>query len=139
MFLAFGDSLHASITEVSSGSWTISISDSSTSENYTTTVSYTSSHTSAEWIEEDPSFAKRSPRVPFDNFTMATFSNAATSIGATNYTIETSSSQPITMTDSTNQPVATPSILGRPTAKGFRCQTGLILNYRSTLGSRTQD
>jgi hypothetical protein len=51
-----GDRMHASISEVLalSNLWKISIRDLTRHESYSTTVPYTSTHDTAEWIEETP-------------------------------------------------------------------------------------
>jgi hypothetical protein len=49
-----GDSMSASVTKGSGGSWTISISDGTTGRSFTTTQTYSGPQTSAEWIEEAP-------------------------------------------------------------------------------------
>ena len=51
-----GDHMHASIAEVvpNSNVWTITINDLSDGQSYTTTVPYSSTHATAEWIQETP-------------------------------------------------------------------------------------
>jgi hypothetical protein len=51
-----GNRMHASIAEVvpNSNLWTITIKDLSNGQSYTMTVPYSSSHLTAEWIEETP-------------------------------------------------------------------------------------
>ena len=51
-----GDHMHASISEVvpDSNLWTITISDVTRGESFSTTVPYISTHATAEWIEETP-------------------------------------------------------------------------------------
>ncbi|MGH9072284.1 MAG: G1 family glutamic endopeptidase, partial [Acidimicrobiales bacterium] len=49
-----GDSLTVDITEVSSNSWQIVLDDTTQSESYTTTQTYTGPASSAEWIVEAP-------------------------------------------------------------------------------------
>jgi hypothetical protein len=51
-----GDQMHASIAEVVADSnlWKITIQDLTKNESYTTTVPYSSTHDTAEWIEETP-------------------------------------------------------------------------------------
>jgi peptidase A4-like protein len=51
-----GDRMSASIAEVvpDSDLWTISLKDLTRGESFSTTVPYTSTHLSAEWIEETP-------------------------------------------------------------------------------------
>jgi hypothetical protein len=54
--VAPGDHIQASISEVVPNSelWTITLRDASNGESFSTTVPYSSSHTTAEWIDESP-------------------------------------------------------------------------------------
>jgi len=54
--VAPGDHMHASIAEVVANSnvWNITITDLTRNESYSTTVPYSSTHATAEWIEETP-------------------------------------------------------------------------------------
>ena len=54
MTVAPGDAMTASITEVPTGQWTISITDATTGATFTTAQSYSGPGSSAEWIEEAP-------------------------------------------------------------------------------------
>jgi hypothetical protein len=51
-----GDHMHASLSEVvgDANVWNITIQDVTRNESFTTTVPYTSTHATAEWIEETP-------------------------------------------------------------------------------------
>jgi hypothetical protein len=51
-----GDTMSASIAEVVDDAdvWTITITDKTTGQSYTTTLPYSSTHDTAEWIEETP-------------------------------------------------------------------------------------
>lgn len=51
-----GDRVHASVSESSPGSelWTITFKDVTRNQSFTTTLPYSSTHSSAEWIEETP-------------------------------------------------------------------------------------
>jgi hypothetical protein len=51
-----GDVMHASIAEAVADSnvWTITINDTTDGQSYTTTVPYSSTHATAEWIQETP-------------------------------------------------------------------------------------
>jgi hypothetical protein len=51
-----GDRMHASLAELVAGSnvWTITLQDVTRNETFTQTVPYTSTHLTAEWIEETP-------------------------------------------------------------------------------------
>jgi Peptidase A4 family len=56
MTVAPGDHMHASLSEVvpDSNTWTITLQDVTRGETFTTTVPYSSTHATAEWIEETP-------------------------------------------------------------------------------------
>ena len=51
-----GDHMHADISEAVSGAnlWKITLQDVTKNQTFTTTVPYTSTHATAEWIEETP-------------------------------------------------------------------------------------
>lgn len=106
-----GDAMSASVTQISPGQWSISITDTANGESYTNTVAYASSNSSAEWIEEDPSFSFRR-QIPFDNFGTASFTNGSTLANGSTVNIAGSNAQPITMVNQSGQAIATPSALG---------------------------
>jgi len=56
MTVAPGDHMHASLAETVPGSnvWTITLQDVTRGESFTQTVPYSSTHATAEWIEETP-------------------------------------------------------------------------------------
>jgi hypothetical protein len=56
MTIAPGDHMHAAIAETLAGSnlWTITLQDVTRNETYTITIPYSSTHLTAEWIEETP-------------------------------------------------------------------------------------
>lgn len=110
MTVKAGDSVSAAVTEITKGTWRISVRDNTTQQTYTTTVSYTSSYASAEWIEEDPSYLNGA-LVPLDNFGSATFSNGSTTARTLILSIASSGAQPITLTDSGGKAIITPSVL----------------------------
>ena len=105
-----GDSISASLAQVSTGQWTISITDVTTNHNFTLNVSYTSMLSSAEWIEEDPSNLSNS-LIPFDNFGVVPFSGASTTVNGTSITLSGAKADSITMLNSTGQNIAVPSAI----------------------------
>jgi hypothetical protein len=109
--VAVGDTMSASLTQISAGQWTIHIVDTTNGESYTSTVTYASSNSSAEWIEEDPSFSSRR-LIPFDNFGTASFTGGSTVASGSTVNIAGSNAQPITMVNQADQPIATPSAIG---------------------------
>ncbi|HEY5152660.1 MAG TPA: G1 family glutamic endopeptidase, partial [Candidatus Saccharimonadales bacterium] len=106
-----GDSMTASIVEVSSGQWTISITDKTNGQSDTINIAYASSLSSAEWIEEDPSFSFRR-QIPFDNFQLASFTGSSTVANGVTISIAASTAQPVIMVNITGQAVAVPSVIG---------------------------
>jgi hypothetical protein len=112
MTVSRGDSMTASIVQTSSGQWTINITDNTDKESFTIAVAYASSLSSAEWIEEDPSFSFRQ-QIPFDNFHEAIFTAGSTIANGSTVNIAASTAQPVTMVNSSGQAtVAVPSAIG---------------------------
>jgi hypothetical protein len=66
-----GDHMSAKITKGSGSSWTITISDTSRDESFSTVQTYTGPQTSAEWIEEAPTVGGRI--APLANYGQTTF------------------------------------------------------------------
>jgi hypothetical protein len=111
MNVSAGDSMSANIAQTAANTWQISISDTTKGQNYSTVVTYVSSLSTAEWIEEDPSYANGS-QVPYANFNLVSFVSGTATRNGTSASVAGSSGQPITMvSSSTGQPVATPSVL----------------------------
>jgi hypothetical protein len=106
-----GDSMTASITKGSGNQWTITITDKTDNESYTNTVTYASTESSAEWIEEDPSYTE-TRQIPFDNFGTADFSAALTTMNGSSANLTTGSAAPITMVNQADQTIAVPSAIG---------------------------
>jgi Peptidase A4 family len=106
-----GDVMTASITEVSGVQWTISITDTTDGQSDTFSVSYASSLSSAEWIEEDPSFSF-GRQIPFDNFHEAFFTGGSATANGVSVTIAASTAQPVTMVNNSGQAIAVPSAIG---------------------------
>ncbi len=105
-----GDSITASISRQSTNQWAISLIDSTTNQNYETTVTYTSSLSSAEWIEEMPVVGNSF--IPLDNFGSVQFSAMSTIKDGAFLTPAQANAQPIIMVNSLNQVLAQPSALG---------------------------
>jgi hypothetical protein len=103
-----GDHMHASIAEAVSGSnvWNITLQDVTRNETFTTTVPYSSTHATAEWIEETPLIIGTDAGLaPLPNL-----SNTAFDTGTTNGTpVSLKSSEQIDLTDSNGSVIGTPS------------------------------
>lgn len=91
-----GDHVSVSIDQQAGGQWQIVIKDTTSGENYHTKVSYTSSMSSAEWIEEAPATGQYA-LVPLDNFGSVTFTGASTVENGQTRTIAQAGGQAITM------------------------------------------
>lgn len=115
MTVSQGDSMTASIVEISSGQWTITITDNTTAQSFTITVAYASSHSSAEWIEEDPSYSSRN-LIPFANFHLASFSGSSAVANDVTVNLSTSTAQPVIMVNQAGQPIAIPSVISGGTS-----------------------
>lgn len=77
--IAPGDHMHASVAEVvpNSNVWTITLTDVTRGETFTQTVPYSSTHMTAEWIEETPLLiGTNAGFAALPNLTNPAFSNA---------------------------------------------------------------
>lgn len=102
-----GDSITVSIGKQGDGQWQIAFKDNTTGQTYQTTVSYTSSLSSAEWVEEAPSTGRSV--LPLDNFGTVQFSGATTTENGKTETLSQAGAQAITMIDRYGNPIASPS------------------------------
>ena len=101
-----GDTVTVSISQQQPDQWQISFADTTNGQTFSTTVSYTSSLSSAEWIEEAPSDGYGT--VPLANFGSVSFTHASSNQG----TLSQSGAQPLAMADDQGQTLATPSAIG---------------------------
>ncbi len=105
-----GDSISASIVRQSTNQWIISLRDDTTGQNYQTTVTYASSLSSAEWIEEMP--VRGRSFIPLDNFGSVQFSALSTVRDGTELTPAQANAHFIVMDNYLGQALAQPSALG---------------------------
>lgn len=91
-----GDTISASITETSKDQWTLSLTNVTTGRTFSTVVSYSSSYSSAEWIQEDPSYPTGG-LVPLDNFGLIQFTNATSTMNGTTMSAAANGASPITL------------------------------------------
>ena len=106
-----GDSITASVTEIGGSLWRFSLTNNTSGQSYTATVSYASSLSSAEWIEEDPSYGNGN-LVPFDSFGEAYFTAASAVQDGSTVNITSSTAQPVIMVNNSGQYIAVPSVIG---------------------------
>ena len=108
MTVAPGDHMHASITEAvpNSNVWTITLKDVTRGESFSTTVPYSSTHATAEWIEETPlEIGTNAGFAALPNLT-----NPGFDLGATNgAAVKLSSSEQMDLIDSNNNVIGAPS------------------------------
>jgi len=105
-----GDTVSVTLTEQSAGSWLIEIKNVTTGRSYTTTIRYSSSKTSAEWIEEAPSIGRGI--APLDSFGTVKFSAASTVADGKTVTVKAAGAKAVTMTNGAGQALAVPSAIG---------------------------
>ncbi len=106
-----GDSITVNISEQSPNQWQIAFNNHTTRQTYQTTVQYTSSNSSAEWVEEAPS-SGRGGILPLDSFGTIQFSGGSTVKDGQTVSIAASGARAITMIGNNNQALAVPSALG---------------------------
>ncbi|GAC1329058.1 MAG: hypothetical protein NVSMB2_28210 [Chloroflexota bacterium] len=107
-----GDSISVSIAQQSApDQWRIAMTNNTTGQMFQVDEQYTSSLSSAEWIEEAPS-ALRGRQLPLDAFGTISFSAAAAVKDGQNVSIAGAGAQAITMVGRGGQTMATPSALG---------------------------
>ncbi len=106
-----GDSITASITETATNAWTITLTDVTQNETFTKDVSYTSSLSSAEWIEEDPSDINGS-LLPLDNFGSIDFTQTVTTANGSNDNLAQAEADSVTMVNASGIQEAVPSAPG---------------------------
>ena len=108
-----GDSITASLNESSPDVWDISITNNTTGHVYQTSVTYSSSHSSAEWIEEMPIGSTGSFQhfLPLDSFGSIAFSNTYAIKDGIRSTPSQLNAQPITMITGAGDSLASASSL----------------------------
>ena len=103
-----GDKMHASIAEVvpNANVWTITLQDVTQHESFSTTVPYTSTHATAEWIEETPLLIGTNaglaslPNLTNPNFDLGQVNGAA---------VKLNSSEAMELTDANGSVIGVPS------------------------------
>ena len=108
MTVAAGDHMHASIAELVPGSnaWTITLQDVTRGETFTQTISYSSTHLTAEWIEETPLLiGSNAGFAALPNLTSPVFDNATVNGRNANLSV----SDEIELIDSNNNVIGPPA------------------------------
>jgi hypothetical protein len=105
-----GDSVTVSITQKAAVAWTIAMKNNTTGQRYSTDVTYRSSNSSAEWVQEAPSVGRGT--IPLDNFGTLYFSGATAVRDGKTLDLNALAAQAITMINGARQPLAQPSTIG---------------------------
>src|SRR6266508_1642558 len=108
--VAAGDSVTVSITEQSSGLWLIAMTNNTTHSSYQRTVSYASSRSSAEWIQEAPSSGRGI--IPLDDFGSVRFTDGSAVRDGKTLGLSALGATPVAMINRSGQAIAQPSTLG---------------------------
>ena len=106
-----GDSVSVSIAQQGSGKWAINMANATSGQSYHATVSYKSSLSSAEWIEEMPSDGIG--LIALDSFSKVNFSGGSAVRNGAKVNIAKSGAQMLAMASSTGKLLAAPSALGK--------------------------
>jgi hypothetical protein len=104
-----GDSVTVTITQQSGNDWLIAIKNDTTGGTYNITVQYSSSNSSAEWVQEAPSIGRG--LVPLDLFGTVQFTGAAAVRDGKTMSASTLGAKAITMINGQGQAVAQPSTI----------------------------
>ena len=107
--ISAGDTVTVTLTQQSTGVWSISIEDLATAQSYSTTIAYASTLSSAEWIEEAPSAGRGI--VPLSEFGTVRFVAGSIVLDGKTLTLSEAAATAITMVDRFGQTLAAPSAL----------------------------
>ena len=105
-----GDSVTVSITEQSSGQWLISMTNNTTKSSYQRTVTYASSRSSAEWVQEAPSSGRGI--IPLDDFGTVRFTDGSAVRDGKMMGLSALGATPVAMINRSGQAIAQPSTIG---------------------------
>lgn len=108
--VAPGDSVTVTITEQPGGRWLIAMANNTTKASYQRTVSYSSSRSSAEWVQEAPTSSRGI--IPLDDFGSVRFTAASAVRDGRALNLGALGASPVTMINRAGQAVAQPSTLG---------------------------
>jgi hypothetical protein len=104
-----GDSVTVTITQQSGNDWLIAMKNNTTGGAYNITVQYSSSNSSAEWVQEAPSVGRG--LVPLDMFGTVQFAGASAVRDGKTMSASALGAKAITMINGQGQAVAQPSTI----------------------------
>jgi hypothetical protein len=105
-----GDSVTVTITQQSGNDWLIAMKNNTTNGTYNVTVQYSSSNSSAEWVQEAPSIGRG--LVSLDQFGVVQFSGASAVRDGKTMSAAALGAKAITMINGQGQAIAQPSTIG---------------------------
>ncbi len=111
-----GDSVTVSIADQGNDQWLVTLKNNTTGKSYQQTEQYSSSLSSAEWVEEAPSGGRRV--LPLENFGTVQFTAGSAVENGKTVDIAQSGARPISMIDNQGSVIAQPSKLD-PSGSGF--------------------
>src|SRR5437762_10961121 len=104
-----GDSVTVTITQQSGNDWLIAMKNNTTNGSYSVTVQYSSSNSSAEWVQEAPSVGRG--LVSLDQFGTVQFSGASAVRDGKTMSAAALGAKAITMINGQGQAIAQPSTI----------------------------
>jgi hypothetical protein len=104
-----GDSVTVTITQQSGNDWLIAMKNNTTKGTYNVTVQYSSSNSSAEWVQEAPSIGRG--LVSLDQFGTVQFSGASAVRDGKAMSVSALGAKAITMINGQGQAIAQPSTI----------------------------
>jgi hypothetical protein len=105
-----GDAVTVTLTEQQDDEWLISMKNDTTGETYGVTVRYSSSNSSAEWVQEAPSVGRGI--VPLDRFGTLQFTAGSAIRDGESMSLAELGARAITMINGAGETLAQPSTLG---------------------------
>ena len=105
-----GDSVTITITQQSGNDWLIAMKNNTTNGTYNITVQYSSSNSSAEWVQEAPSIGRG--LVSLDQFGVVQFTGTSAVRDGKTMSAAALGAKAITMINGRGQAIAQPSTIG---------------------------
>jgi hypothetical protein len=106
-----GDSITATLSQVSQGIWSVVIQDNTSGQSYSAQLDYSSSLSSAEWVEEMVS-NQNGAFIPLDSFGSVGFTGASATVNGMSQNLAELGAQPLPMVNSAGSVLASVSVLG---------------------------
>jgi hypothetical protein len=104
-----GDSVTVTLTQQTGNDWLISMKNNTSGGTYSITVQYSSSNSSAEWVQEAPSVGRG--LVALDQFGTLEFTGASAVRDGKTMSLSALNAKAITMINGAGQPLAQPSTI----------------------------